>query len=252
MAANQNTNLTLLGTTALGPTVGKDYFEEIRIGSATPAHAGNSDELYVEGESEFKGKIWLTGSSMENDAAFFWTAPANTATSWQVGTDGEAYITCDSTTGSVQVEIAQTLELSVKGWWNEAGGTGSVRQMERYKIALAALDTGGGVLNFSNPWGVECLVNIIVNVKTKATSACTVDIGVAATGTSDDSLIDGLDINTAAGVYSNKNEAWLAAPNSTAGVADVVLGAVQYVTISKASGAAAGTAGYAYVELSTI
>lgn len=250
MAANQNTTLTLLGVTSLGSSVGKDYFEMIRIGDATPGHAGEgTDELFVEGASEFKGKIWLTGSSMENDAAFFWTAPTNTATAWQVGTDGEAYITCDSTTGKTQVEVAQKLELSVKGWYNEAGGTGSTRQRERFVVALAASDAGGGVLNFGNPWGVECFVDIIVHVTTKSTAACTVDVGVAATGTSDDSIIDGLDVGTAIGTFSNDNEAYNSTPNSDAAVTHVTLGAVQYVTISKATGAAAGTAGYAIIYL---
>lgn len=252
MAANQHTTLKLLGVTSLGSTVGTDYYEQIRIGNGTPAHTGASDELYVKGDAEILGKLWLTGSYMENDAAFFWTCPTNTATAWCVGTDGEAYITCDTTTGSTLVDIEPKLQTSVTGWYNEGGGTGTTRQPERYKIALTASDAAGGILNFVNPWGVECLANITVNMKVKTTGACSVDVGVAATGVSDDSLIAGLDIGTATGVFSNvgeKIDVGDGKGSSTAAEVNVILGAVQYVTISMKTGAAAGLTGDALIYL---
>jgi len=249
MAANQHTSLTLLGVTALGGTVGTDYFEQIRIGNGTPAHTGAVDELYVEGAAEILGKLWLTGTAIENDAALFWVIPDNTATAWRIGTDGEAWLTLRTSTATEKVQVAKILETSTKGWFNEAGGTGTTRQPERFEVALVASDAAGGIVNFVNPWGVECLVNIKINVKVKTTGACTVDVGVAATGVSDDSLIDGLDVGTAIGVRTNQNEAWNTTPNSDAAATDVILGAVQYVTISMKTGAAAGLVGDAFITL---
>jgi hypothetical protein len=109
------------------------------------------------------------------------------------------------------------------------------------KAALAALDTGGGVLSLANPEGRDVIVTkLVLHVTTPATAACTVDGGIAAGATtSADNLIDGQDVNAAAGAFaevgSNGKRAKLWEDD-------------QYLTVSMASGAAAGLAGYAYVE----
>lgn len=109
--------------------------------------------------------------------------------------------------------------------------------------SLAAVDTGGGVLSWQNTEeSAQIFVfAVTLNVTTAATGVCTVDVGVASGATtSDDSIIDGLDIGTAAGVFSNYNDA-----NGTGGalVADN-----SYVTISVATGASAGLVGSAYIH----
>lgn len=120
------------------------------------------------------------------------------------------------------------------------------REVRVYKVALAALDTAGGVASIANPEGVKVIIRrIVVDVTTAATAACTVDAGVAANGTtSADNLLDGLDVNTAAGVFDNITD------KGTNGKSRQAWGASQYVTISKASGAAAGLAGNVYIEYS--
>lgn len=112
------------------------------------------------------------------------------------------------------------------------------------KVALASADTAGGVLAWANPTGATIFVTrIIFDVTTKATGACTVDVGTAADGTtSNDTLMDGLDVGTAAGVFDNVEN------QGTNGVGVKKVTSSQYVTASKASGAAAGLVGYAYIH----
>lgn len=104
--------------------------------------------------------------------------------------------------------------------------------------ALAAVDTGGGVLSIENDTLIDRLITVAsVRVTTAATEACTVDMGVAAADTgSDDSLLDGQDVNAAAGIFT--------APCIT----KVVWPAGEFLTISKATGATAGLVGQAIVE----
>lgn len=117
------------------------------------------------------------------------------------------------------------------------------------RVALAALDTGGGVLAWQNPEASSIIVHrFFLNVTTKATSACTVDAGTTATNatTSSDNLIDGLDVGTAAGLFDNLGD------GGTNGKMKQLLAAGKWITVSKASGAAAGLVGFAYINYTVI
>lgn len=108
------------------------------------------------------------------------------------------------------------------------------------KTALAALDTGGGVAAWQNPEsGAIAIIRCLIDVTTVATSAATVNVGpTAASGTtSSDTLIDGLDVNAAAGLFDN-----FTSPG-TNGLPLARLAAGKWVTASRASGACAGLAG---------
>lgn len=113
------------------------------------------------------------------------------------------------------------------------------------KVPLAALDTGGGVLSWQNLTGGSIVViRLDLNVTTKSTAASTVSAGttVVSATTLSANLIDGLDVGTAAGQFSNlKNP-------GTLGKADQLLAAAGWVTISRASGACAGLVGFAYIH----
>lgn len=123
-------------------------------------------------------------------------------------------------------------------------GTG-YRPTRIAKAALGALDAAGGILSWQNPEGVDIIVSRIeLDVTTPATGACTADFGATATSgaTSIDNLIDGLDVNAAAGLFSNAKNP------GTNGKADQRLAAGKWITGSKASGAAAGLVGSAYIH----
>lgn len=115
------------------------------------------------------------------------------------------------------------------------------------KVTLAAADTAGGILAWQNPETTAILVlRILIDVTTAATAACTADFGSAANATtSADNLLDGLDVNTATGLFDNVSD------GGTNGKArqrlDAKGGTTDYVTGSKATGAAAGLAGSAYI-----
>lgn len=114
------------------------------------------------------------------------------------------------------------------------------RAMKKVTGALAAADTGGGVFSWQNPETGYILVNhVVLNVTTKTTGACTLDVGVTAVSaiTSADNLIDGKDINAATGVFTNDESA------GTNGKAFKRLASGKWVTASKASGATAGLVG---------
>lgn len=113
------------------------------------------------------------------------------------------------------------------------------------KVALATADTAGGVLAWANPTGATIMVTrIIFDVTTPATDGvCTVDVGTAANGTtSNDTLMDGLNVGAAAGVFDNVEN------QGTNGVGAKKVTSSQYVTASKASGSAAGLVGSAYIH----
>ncbi len=119
---------------------------------------------------------------------------------------------------------------------------GTDRIVRVAEVDLSAVDTAGGLFAWS-PGAAAIVKGLFLDVTTKATAACTVDCGVAANGTtSNDTLIDGLDVNAATGLFSNIID------HGTNGLAHVRCGATQYVTGSVATGASAGIVGKAYIE----
>ncbi len=114
-----------------------------------------------------------------------------------------------------------------------------------YKVSLTAgTDTAGGVLSLANPEGATLIITrLILDVTTAATAACTLDAGVGSGATTKyDTLIDGLDVNAAAGTFDNVEN------QGTNGKAAVKWTSGNYLTISTASGASAGLVGSAYIE----
>jgi len=113
------------------------------------------------------------------------------------------------------------------------------------KIALAAVDTAGGVFSWQNDETVSIIVQrLILDVTTASTGACTLDCGTTAASatTKIDNLIDGLDVNAAAGVFDNVED------QGTNGTSRQKLAAGKWVTGSVASGASAGIVGFAYIQ----
>lgn len=106
--------------------------------------------------------------------------------------------------------------------------------------ALAAVDTAGGVFSWANPEAGYILVkHVVLNVTTKTTGACTVDVGTTAASatTKVDNLIDGVDVNAATGIFTNDESA------GTNGKPFKRLLNAKWVTGSVASGASAGIIG---------
>lgn len=125
-----------------------------------------------------------------------------------------------------------------------AADSTSERAAKIARVALAAVDTGGGVFSWQNPETADIIVRrLLLDVTTQSTGACTVDAGTTATSatTSSDNLIDGKSV-AAAGTFDNLGDA------GTNGKARQRLASGKWVTGSVASGASAGLAGYAYVE----
>lgn len=113
------------------------------------------------------------------------------------------------------------------------------------KVALAALDTGGGVLSWVNPEASAILINrVTIVTSVKSTGASTVDAGTTAASatTSSDNLLDGLDTGTAVVTTDN-----LQTPG-TNGKQLQSLAVGKWVTISRSTGACAGLVGYCYIE----
>lgn len=112
-----------------------------------------------------------------------------------------------------------------------------------YRADLAATTGAGGALSLLNPEGVTLYVTtLILSITTPSTAACTLDAGIATTSASDDDLIDGLDVNAAAGTFSN-----LLNPGSN-GKAGQPWPAGSYLTVSEKTGAIAGLVGKAVIK----
>ncbi|MDT5061522.1 MAG: hypothetical protein QOH63_1981 [Acidobacteriota bacterium] len=126
---------------------------------------------------------------------------------------------------------------------------GNNAQPKMVKVALAALDTGGGVFSWQNPEsGAIIVLRVILDITTVANAACTLDVGTTPTSaaTLSDNLIDGLDVRTAVGVFGKDDGA------DANGKAQQRLASGKWVTGSKASGAAAGLVGNAYISYVTV
>lgn len=115
------------------------------------------------------------------------------------------------------------------------------------RVPLGELDTVGGVAKVKNPEGEDLIItNSVLRVSSPSDAACTIDVGIDDGGdVSNDTLFDGLDVNSAAGVFDMRNDT----DNGTNGVGKAKLWTEDYYLVaSKASGAAAGLAGYLFVE----
>jgi hypothetical protein len=113
------------------------------------------------------------------------------------------------------------------------------------KVALKSADTAGGVLSWVNPEDGDIIITrLLVNITTAASAACTLNFGTTSTSatTASDNLIDGLDVNTATGLFDNITD------KGDNGRSKQLLAKGKWLTGSKATGAAAGLAGYAYIE----
>lgn len=118
--------------------------------------------------------------------------------------------------------------------------------LHEFSVALTPATTtaAGGVARVLNPLGERAIITrVFLDIQTPSTGAATVDAGVAANGTtSADNLLDGLDVNAAAGLFDN-----LTNPG-TNGKRSKVLGATDYITITP-SNTVAGLVGQLRVEL---
>lgn len=111
-------------------------------------------------------------------------------------------------------------------------------------LTAATTTTGGDALNLANPEGADLLItNFVVRTTVVSTGAATIDAGVAATGTSNDELIDGLDVNGALVCENNHDQV----SAGTVAEHEVVWGSDEYLTVTP-SATLAGLVGKYYVE----
>jgi hypothetical protein len=110
-------------------------------------------------------------------------------------------------------------------------------------LTAATVTTGGAVLSLANPEGADIYVTrLIIKLTTVATGAGAIDAGIGATAaTSDDTLIDGLDVHSAVGVFDNLKNA------GTHGLAGVKWASDKFLTIT-ASATLAGMVAEAIIE----
>lgn len=149
-------------------------------------------------------------------------------------------ISSGGTVASLEVLPGQT---PPAGFHRVAKGESSTPSANVAVIPLVASDAAGGAVAWSNPEQADLIIERVILDVTHATTAgtATVDIGIAANGTSSsDTLMDGLSV-VAAGTFSNIDS------KGTNGKSIAKLAAAEYVTASKASGALAGLTGSLYV-----
>lgn len=139
--------------------------------------------------------------------------------------------------GDLDMQVLENLQ-------NAVGAVTFDRVVKVDKVALAAVDTGGGVFSWQNPEGAAIIVErVVLDITTPSTGACTVDVGVTATSgtTLADNLLDGQSLATAAVLDNIENQ-------GTNGKSAGRLASGKWVTASVASGASAGLVGSAYIH----
>lgn len=139
------------------------------------------------------------------------------------------------TTATINAGTATLSALNLTAWPKVNSVDVDEAVVRHARVALADADTAGGILAWENPESVPInVLHLVLDVLTVSTGACTVDVGVAADDkTSDDTLIDGQDVNSATGLFANS--------------APAKVGVDEFITASMASGAAADLAGYAHI-----
>lgn len=111
-------------------------------------------------------------------------------------------------------------------------------------IPLTAAATGSQG-SWQNTTGRTCLVEAVIDITTVATGAATLDVGVAAAvGTSNDKLMDGIDVNAAVGEFSS------GVGTNGRRVRKITPG--QYVTVHRASGDPTGMVANLYVHVTEL
>lgn len=111
-------------------------------------------------------------------------------------------------------------------------------------ITAATTTAGGDAISLANPFGQRAIImDMVLDVTTPATGAATMDVGVAANGTtSADTLIDGVDVGSAAIIADNIDNA------GTNGLRGVAWGTTQFITATP-SATLAGLVGTYYVTV---
>lgn len=160
------------------------------------------------------------------------------------GSDGKGHnVKAYGNTSGKYVEWDETNnKLNVSGSIELISDTERVTKIA--KVALSADSSGGGVFSWANPESTNIIITrVIIDVTTKTSAACTIDVGTTATSatTSSDNLLDGVDVGTAVGVFDNIDN------KGSNGKSKQKLAPGKWITASKASGAAAGLKGYAYI-----
>lgn len=123
----------------------------------------------------------------------------------------------------------------------------AIAQSGCYKKSIPAITAttfaGGEILGLANPEGEDLLITrFVLNVTTPATGAANADAGIAADATtSDDRLLDGVDVGTAAAVFDNFDD------QGNKGQSVLAWDSDEYLTITP-SASAAGFVGDVYIE----
>jgi hypothetical protein len=128
---------------------------------------------------------------------------------------------------------------------SQVNDTATEKLLKTVKVALAALDTAGGVLAWQNPESGSIIIESVdFDVTTIATGACSLDVGTTtvSAATKSDNMIDGLDVHTATGTFTTADQA------GANGKRRQKLAASKWLTASTDSGAAAGLIGFAYIN----
>ncbi len=111
--------------------------------------------------------------------------------------------------------------------------------------SLTASDTAAGVFSLLNSYATDLRACVTIDVTTVATGACTLNLGVAATNISSDTLMDGIDVNAAVGMFSSISDS----DAGTNGKAYRKWKSGEYLTASMATGATSGLVGTYLVEV---
>lgn len=127
-----------------------------------------------------------------------------------------------------------------------------VTQVVKVPLSGATIHAAsGGVVAWQVPAACAIIVDkVVLDVTTVSSGACTLDIGYTATDatTTSDTMLDGVDVNSAAAVFDSSN----AALDSGANAKAQKCAASKWITIDEKTGDATGLVANLYIYYTTI
>jgi hypothetical protein len=215
------TPLTATGTVTMGASWAP--FQDIDPGGADRT-------VLLPPEAGVPMKMFVIRNNADADEALTIKDDGN-ATTFAVLEMGEAgWFYCNGTTWKLLARSFGT-------------ATGSIGEEVTVKVALTAatVTTGGAVLSWANPVGSSIIISRFkIYISTGSTGAATLDIGIAADGTtSNDTLLDGYNAQTTGVADNIENQ-------GTNGVSAKLMTSTQFITAT-ASATVAGLVGSAYI-----
>ena len=214
---------------------GVKQMNDVNIGAS-----GTAGAFDIFPSTASKGKFTIAAANNTGNTTFTLTnAEMGQATTVTIPDPGASAAKAVLTSGTATMLTSSTT--AMQQVFTSFGTVSFDRSVKVARVALS--NSGTGVFSWANPEAGSILIHrVLVDVTTDSSASVTMDVGTTATSssTSSDNLLDGLDIDAAAGLFDNITE------KGSNGKSRQKLATGKWVT-GTASGTPTSLVGYAYI-----